>query len=192
MKAAVRPQTDWSQTREQTHLVQFYEDEAALVPLLGRYVGTALISGDAAIVVTTDQLRKRLAKHLHDQGFDLTVPRSQKRYFDLDAAATLRRIMPGGSPDEVLFERVVGQLVDRAAARGRRVVVFGMMVDLLCATGRIDAAIRLEELWNELARHQRFTLACAYRMNRFSTGRDAAQFVRICSQHSHVFSAASR
>ena len=28
-------------------------------------------------------------------------------------------------------------------------------------------------------------------MNRFSTARDAAQFVRICSQHSHVFSAAT-
>src|SRR3954470_4929854 len=118
MKAAVRPQTDWSQIREQRHLVQFYYDGAALVPLLGRYVGAALISGDAAVVVTTDQLRKRLAKHLHEQGFDVTVPRSQNRYFDLDAAATLRQIMRGGSPDEVLFERVVGQLIDRAAARG--------------------------------------------------------------------------
>src|SRR3954451_13279232 len=118
MKAAVRPQTDWSQIREQTHLVQFYEDEAALVPLLGRYVGTALVSGDAAIVVITDHLRKRLAKHLHEQGFDLTVPRSQNRYFDLDAAGTLRQILRGGWPDEVLFERVVGQLIDRAAARG--------------------------------------------------------------------------
>src|SRR3954463_12556685 len=121
MKAAVRPETDWSQTREQTHLVQFYEDEAALVPLLGRYVGTALISGDAAIVVTTDQLRKRLAKRLHDQGFDLTVPRSQDRYFALAATATLRQVMRGGSPDEVLFKRVIGELLERAAARARRV-----------------------------------------------------------------------
>src|SRR5207253_445514 len=135
--------------------------EAALVPLLGRYVGTALISGDAAIVVTTEHLRNTLAKHLHEQGFDLTVPRSQNRYFDLDAAGTLRQILRAGWPDEVLFERILGPLIDRAAARGRRVMVFGTMVDLLCATDRIDSAIRLEELWNELARHQRFTLACA-------------------------------
>jgi hypothetical protein len=192
MKAVVRPQTDWSQIREQAHFVQFYEDDAALVPLLGRYVGTALISGDAAIVATTLRVRRALARHLHEQGFDLAVPRSKHQYFEIDAAAALRQILRAGWPDEVLFERLAGPLIDRAAAGGRRVVVFGTIVDLLCATDRIDAAIRLEELWNELGRQRRFTLACGYQMNRFSNARHAAPFVRICSQHSHVFSAGSR
>jgi DcmR-like sensory protein len=92
-------------------------------------------------------------------------------------------------PDAGRFNQIVEPLLDRAASRGRRVVVFGSMVDVLCGKGQIDAAIRLEELWNEVARRRAFSLACGYRMSRFSNARHAAPFVRICSQHSHVFSA---
>jgi hypothetical protein len=38
-----------------------------------------------------------------------------------------------------------------AAARFPRVVAFGEMVSLLWSKGRHDAALHLEELWNDLA-----------------------------------------
>jgi DcmR-like sensory protein len=189
MKVAIRHQPDWSKVGESAHLVQFYEDESALVPLLSRYVGTALVAGDAAIVVTTETVRAKIADHLAGHGFDVAVARAQDRYFDLDAAATLRRIVRDGAPDPDRFKQLIEPLLDRAASRGRRVVVFGSMVDVLCGKGQIDAAIRLEELWNDAARRRAFSLACGYRMSRFSNARHAAPFVRICSQHSHVFSA---
>jgi hypothetical protein len=189
MKAALRNQPQWSKVSDHAHFVQFYEDEAALVPLLSRYVGTALVAGDAAIVVAPDSLRGKVAAHLASHGLDVAVARAQDRYFDLDAAASLRRIVRNGAPDAVRFSAFSERLIERAAGSGRRVAVFGSMVDLLCAQGQIEAAIRLEELWNELARRRAFTLACGYRMSRFSNARHAAPFVRICSQHSHVFSA---
>jgi hypothetical protein len=189
MKVAIRNQPDWSKVGEHAHLVQFYEDESALVPLLSRYVGTALVAGDAAIVVTTETVRVKVAEHLAGHGFDVAVARAQDRYFDFDAAATLRRILRDGVPDAGRFNQLIEPLLDRAASRGRRVVVFGSMVDVLCGKGQFDAAIRLEELWNEAARQHPFSLACGYRMSRFSNARHAAPFVRICSQHSHVFSA---
>jgi energy-converting hydrogenase Eha subunit C len=185
-------QPDWSKVGVHAHLVQFYENEAALVPLLSRYVGTALVTGDAAIVVSTRPVRVKVAEHLAERGFDVAVARAQDRYFDLDAAATLRQIVCDGTPDPVRFKAVVEPLIDRAAGAGRRTALFGSMVDLLCAKGQIDAAIRLEELWNELGRKRAFTLACGYRMSRFSNAGHAAPFVRICSQHSHVFSASLR
>jgi hypothetical protein len=172
--------------------VQFYEDEAALVPLLSRFVGTSLVVGDAAIVVTTDVVRTRVADHLAARGLDVAVARAQDRYFDLDAGAMLRQLVRGGAPDGERFNGIIDPLVARAAGAGRRVSVFGSMVDVLCANRQIEAAIRLEELWNEQVRKRDITLACGYRMSRFSNARDAAPFVRICSQHSHVFSAGRR
>jgi len=39
---------------------------------------------------------------------------------------------------------------------------YGEMVDVLWQRGERDAAIRLEEFWNDLARLQTFSLLCAY------------------------------
>jgi MEDS: MEthanogen/methylotroph, DcmR Sensory domain len=189
MKGALSNQPEWSKVSDHAHFVQFYEDEAALVPLLSRYVGSALVAADAAIVVAPESLRERIAGHLAGLGLDVAVARAQDRYLDLDAAASLRHIVRDGAPEAARFIAFAERLIDRAAGVGRRVAVFGSMVDLLCAQGEIEAAIRLEELWNELARRRAFTLACGYRMSRFSNARHAAPFVRICSQHSHVFSA---
>jgi hypothetical protein len=190
MKVPLGNQPDWSRVGDHAHLVQFYEDEAALAPLLSRYIGTALVAGDAAIIVSAATVRTKVAEHLAGHGFDVAIARAQDRYVDLDTAATLRQIVRNGAPDAARFQAILEPLLDRAADRGRRVVVFGSMVDALCAKGQFEAAIRLEELWNGQARRHAFTLACGYRMSRFSHARHAALFVRICSQHSHVFSAA--
>jgi signal transduction histidine kinase len=60
------------------------------------------------------------------------------------------------------------------------------MVDLLWHDGNTDGAIRLEQLWNELARVHQFSLLCAYAMGHFRTEADAAGFRAICEQHGHV------
>jgi hypothetical protein len=86
---------------------------------------------------------------------------------------------------------VVGGTISKLAARGerRRIVVFGELVAVLWAAGKPESAIRLEEMWNELARELDFCLCCAYPMSGFSN-RHAAPFMKICAQHSHVFTAA--
>ncbi len=74
-----------------------------------------------------------------------------------------------------------------------RLAAFGEMVALLCSANQFAQAIALEELWNELAAVQAFSLFCAYPMSLFKTDADAAaRFMKICAQHSHVFSADRR
>jgi hypothetical protein len=53
--------------------------------------------------------------------------------------------------------------------------------------GNPAAALRLEEFWNRLARECRFALCCAYPMKVFGAEQDAASFMKICAQHTHVF-----
>ena len=187
-EVAETPAPDWSHVGDCAHFVQFYDDELTLIPLLGRFVGTSLITGDSAVVVGTASVRDHLARHLLEVGYDVSVAARQRRYFALDSQMTLRRILRAGWPDAMRFREVVGSVLDQAGACGRRVAAYGDMGAALWAEGKHDAAIRLEELWNDFAEAHRFTLCCAYPMSGFSDATHAAPFVKICSQHSHVFS----
>ena len=87
---------------------------------------------------------------------------------------------------------MVGASISRVSNRGERprIAVFGELVAVLWADGKHDSAIRLEEMWNDLAREHAFALWCAYPMNGFGNGH-AAPFMKICAQHSHVFTVAT-
>jgi hypothetical protein len=182
---------DWTAIGRQGHAVQFFNDDACLLDLLTRYVGTALVAGDAALVIATRAHRDLLAVGLKARGFDIGVARKDRRYVALDAAETLSRITDAGWPNETQFTRVVGGALERlsaAAGPGACVAVFGELIAILSTAGRSDAAIRLEELWNQLGRSHAFSLCCGYPMSAFSD-QQAGRFLKICGQHSHVFPA---
>jgi len=60
------------------------------------------------------------------------------------------------------------------------------MVALLFAEGMPEAAIRLEKLWNHLARSHSFSLRCAYPMLGFCRQEHVDSLFRICAEHSDV------
>jgi hypothetical protein len=84
--------------------------------------------------------------------------RMHGQYASLDAAATLSQFMVDGEPSPGRFTEIVGSIIARAANGRRRVRIFGEMVALLWADGNWAAAIRLEALWNDLARTHSFSL----------------------------------
>jgi two-component system CheB/CheR fusion protein len=65
------------------------------------------------------------------------------------------------------------------------------MVALLWAEGNRDAAIRLEELWNDLARRETFALLCAYPISHFDDVGYARPFADINAAHTWVTPAES-
>ena len=95
-----------------------------------------------------------------------------------------------GWPDAARFAEVVGGLIERVRAasggEARRVAAFGEMVALLWMEGKADAAIRLEELWNDLARTHAFSLRCAYPMSSFCREEHGDLLLKICAEHSAV------
>ncbi len=139
-----------------THSVSFYEEDSFLLDSLTKLIGTTLIAGDVAVVVATAAHRDRLAKRLKAQGLDLEVTARLGRYFAVDAAETLSSIMVNGALDTALFNAFIRDFLSsvRSAAKGYspRLVIFGEMVAVLCSQGNFDAALKLEQLWNDLAR----------------------------------------
>ncbi len=171
------------------HAVQFYEHDSALIEALGRHIGTALESGDTAIVIATKAHREGLAEELRLRKINVSAAVKAGLFIELDAAKTLAKFMVGGGPDKQKFQETVGVLVKEAVARTkpwRRLVAFGEMVALLWAEGKRDATVRLEELWNELAELYTFDLLCGYPIGVFDRLEHRQLFFSICGEHTHV------
>jgi PAS domain S-box-containing protein len=190
MPRSEMPRTSPLSLYQQTHVVQFYQEDQPLIEELTRLIGTALIGGDSAIVVATKAHRDALASELKARDLNISRAAAEGRYVALDAAKTLQQITIGQMPDPDLFSGLIGGRIVRANAASKtdlpRTVIFGEMVALLWAEGKYDAAIRLEELWNTLAGKHSFHLRCAYPMAGFKKEGQSEQFVRICAEHSGV------
>jgi signal transduction histidine kinase/ActR/RegA family two-component response regulator len=171
-----------------SHFVQFYEDDAFLVDAIGRFIGGGLEAGDAAVVLATERHRSGLADRLRARGLDPAALREAPGYVELDAAETLTRLLVRGRVDERRFVEIIGGALARASQARRRpcVRVFGELVALLWADGRHDAALRVEELWNDLARVHAISLLCAYPMRGFDRDAHRGAFLRICAEHDEV------
>ena len=177
------------------HSVEFYEDDAALIEGLSRFIGAALGAGDAAVVVATEPHREELARRLGSHGLDLGPATAEHRYVALDAAEVLSRIVVNGAPDALRFTEVMGEVIARAASAATgeapRVAAFGEMVALLWSDDNAEAAIQLERCWNDLAKRQAFDLHCAYPIGLFPRYGDVEQIARVCAEHERVLPAES-
>jgi hypothetical protein len=168
------------------HFVQFYERDDFLINALGRFIVEGLTSEASILVIATPAHRASLDAHLASVGIGLGGLLENGRYVALDAAETLAKFMVEGVPNAGLFQRHVGQLVARQSAGGRRLCAFGEMVALLWADGKTDAAIQLEEFWNDLSTHHAFNLFCAYPMSGFANHASGRPFLHVCKAHSRV------
>jgi PAS domain S-box-containing protein len=171
------------------HLIQVYESEAFLVTCVSRFVAAGLDAGEAAVVVATPAHRRSFDAALEGVGIDVSTVRGDGRYLTLDAGEALSMFMVDGTPDPSRFNDRIGTLVAEAAAGGRPVRVFGEMVALLWAEHNVTAALRLEELWNELGQRQAFSLLCAYPAHSFAGTAGDPQARDVCALHSGVIPA---
>ena len=184
------PRVQWPDADHHGHVVQFYAEDAALLDSIARFIATALEAGDTAVVIATQAHRDGLRQRLADRGLDVEGAIRRGHFMALDAADTLSKFMRDGSVDPRAFTNVVGGVFDRARAVAgvgpRRVAAFGEMVALLWAEGNPEAAIQLEQLWNDLAQTHSFSLRCAYPITGFNRDQYGEPFAKICAAHGGV------
>jgi PAS domain S-box-containing protein len=184
------PGTNLHEHQSCGHTVQFYAEDQALITALTSLIANAVRAGSAAIVIATRPHREALTLELQARGFDTMTTVWHGRFILLDAADTLAKFSLDGWPDAALFTELMGGYVAqaKAAAPGgnSRVVAFGEMVSLLWTQGMSDAALRLEQLWNDLAKTHSFDLRCAYPIASFAREEDSEPFLKICAEHSAV------
>ena len=175
---------------QRCHAVQFYSSDEFFLDWFTRFAEAALRAGDAVVVVATESHRDGLFHRLLTDGLDLAATINQGRYISLDAADTLSTFMVNNFPDPARFWEVARALIvaARRAARGRHphVATCGECAPLLWQQGKADAAIRLEGLWDEIAKTEDVDILCGYpgRSFRREEGRGVLQ--RIIAKHSAV------
>ena len=169
------------------HVVQLYTDDAFLIDVLSRFIGGALAVGDASLVIATKPHRRELERRLSAYGVDTAKATMQGRYLALDATETLPKLMVNGSVDEGRFNDIVGSALTQVrGANERRLAVFGELVSLLWAEGKLQEAIRVEQFWNDLAKSHSFSLLCGYPITGLNNERHIQPFLKMCGQHSGV------
>ena len=174
------------------HEVQFYSDDAVFLDSFAHFIGTALKSGRGAIAVITESHRGGLVSRLQAQGLDVDAATQQGTFIQLDVAETLSTFMVNGMPDTTRFFEIAGGLIEAAAKAARQehygVVVCGECSPTLWAEGKADAAIRVEQLFNQVGKAFGLDLLCGYALSSFHGEEDEHVFQSICAEHSAVYS----
>jgi len=184
---------DSGSVRDERHVVQFYMDDAVLLDELAALFKSSVDEGRSVAAIMTRSHRIGVEKALLARGVNVREATANGSFCILDADQTLSEFMEPTGPSRERFLSQFGSMLCKlktsGSATGKGVLLFGEMVAVLWEQKRYDAAIRLEELWNELALTSSFDLCCAYPAQAFRGESPVAGYASICAQHSHVVSA---
>ena len=166
------------------HLVGFFTHDTERIRAAGAFIAEGAACDDTSLVVATPGYRAALRAELQRLGLDPESMIARYQYIELDARTLLSQFMDGDRCDRQRFHLHLDTLMRQAVARGRPVRAHGEMVNLLAADGLTEAALQLEELWNELSREHRFTIFCGYSTCTIDSAQRFGERVRAL--HSHV------
>ena len=167
------------------HDVHFYRSDETLIRSVVDFLAEGIRVGQPLIVIATESHRRAFAHGLRERDLDPDELLAGRIAVWLDARETLNSFMDGTMPSRELFRATVGSVFERLLERRQYLLVraFGEMVDLLWRDGNKEAAIQLEQLWNELALTYKYSLLCGYSIDNFLHESGIAAFRRVCDQH---------
>jgi CheY-like chemotaxis protein len=181
--------TDVLQEMTGLHAVQFYESERFLHRAIERFVAPGLRHGDPVVMIARARTFEAVADHLASgRDFSPLQTLDAERITFIDADVTIRTLMDGDLPSPARVAQAFGSLVSecRREIGPRHIRIYGEMVDVLCRDGRHAAAIRIEELWNQLSPGQDVSSLCGYALGSFDDDLDARHLRGVCGQHAHI------
>jgi hypothetical protein len=168
------------------HHVQLFDSSRSLVETVSAFLLAGFKAGESILLAVTPEHREALTRRLEESGLNVHEAVLANRLIILDAAKTLDKFMRRDTPNRAAFDEVVGGSIERLVNEGRRLRIYGEMVDVLAARGNYKAALRLEEFWNLIAARESFTLFCGYASGHFGDPRTAAALAEICAAHTHL------
>lgn len=170
------------------HDAFFSSDETSMVADFARFVSDALLTGGSAILVATLPHRRAVYEQLQADFPDIDAAVAEGRYVPLDVDETLSAFMVDGWPDDVRFLSTATALIAAAASASKgpypHVAACGECAPQLCEQGNAAAAIRLEELWDDLAARMGVDVLCGYSERRIRY--DERTVAAVCAVHANT------
>ena len=148
------------------HFAQLHRDPQALTDAVTLYLQTGLRRGNPVVVIASRIHTDLFLNRLREDGLDPATFLKSGQLELHDAELALRKFMCNDVPDWEEFRHAMASIFERVRAFGRGTTrAYGEMVNLLWQEGKQEAAIRLEEYWNELGRLYPFSLFCSYMLD---------------------------
>jgi len=169
------------------HDLVFCSSDALLVAAFSRFVGGALDRGNAVIVLLTDAHERSLKRTLQASQVDLALAIRQQRYVSVSINELLAKVMVNRCPDPARFLNAAEELLNevaRHAGQHAKVVACGECSPTVWADGNVEAAIQLEQLWDDIAKSRQMDILCVYPL----AARDESvpTVRRLCAEHTAV------
>ena len=169
------------------HEVEFYADDTGFVDGFAHFIEAALKEGNAVVVIATESHQASIRQRLTADGLNVAAEIEHGSYIPLNVTDTLPNFMVNDSPDPVLFRKLAGDLIMKAAkgAKGEHshVAVCGEGVHTLFATGNLEATIMLEHMWGEIAQRYQVDVLCGYFRTTFANEESNSALERVCAEH---------
>jgi len=170
------------------HHVVFCSSDAVLVGAFSRFIAGELREGNAVVAVVTRAHEQSLQSSLEASRVDVALAIREQRYLPVNVNELLAKAMVNGCPDPLRYLDAAGDLLAditrRATDRHARVAACGEGTSLFWRDGRVDAAIQLEHLWDEIAKSRGMDILCAFPL----TARDGSvrAMRSLCAEHTAV------
>jgi len=172
------------------HELQIYSNDASFLDGFTTFIAGVLNAGNAVIVLASEAHRQALLQKLHTRGFDLDAVIKSGCYISMDAGDFLSSLMVGDQPDPNQLEKVLSSVLEQAAkapnGAARRVFACGECAPSLWAQGKVNAALRVEELWAAVSQKYEVSTLCGYISVDLQEEEQQRVFQAIRSVHSAV------
>jgi DNA-binding NarL/FixJ family response regulator len=170
------------------HGLLFCSSDAVLVAAFSRFIAGALDRGSAVIVLVTEAHERSLLRSLHASQVDFALAIRQQRYVSVSITEMLAKVMVNGCPDPTRFLNAAEELLTEAARRAvgqhAEVAACGECSPTVWADGNVEAAIQLEQLWDDVAKSRPMDILCAYPLAARDESAPAVR--RLCAEHTAV------
>lgn len=168
------------------HIAQFHRNSESLTESVYTFVEGGLRRGDSVVVIATPELTDALTARLSQNKLHPDALSQAGKLGVLDADQFMAQSMPDGVPESRRFRDAIVPVLSRVQPFGRGVRILDEMGSMLWNAGSADAAIRLEELWNALAKLYTFSLFCGYTLDMQSEESYAGPLEEIGRAHSDI------
>ncbi|HEU4601655.1 MAG TPA: MEDS domain-containing protein [Steroidobacteraceae bacterium] len=172
--------------RDSAHLAQFFDSNEKLLDALCKFVVEAANVDATGLLLVTPEHQRALQDCLRLAGHDPDALIASYRLIVVDAHVTLAKTMHRHRVDQYRFHDILGTLITQASARGQPVRIFSEFAALLIQDGHESAIVKLEDLWNELSRHQVFAVTCAFPAGFFARDHRRRTLDHVCARHTKV------
>lgn len=181
---------DAAQPKE--HVLQLYlcRDQSFFGRAVALFAAAGLKKQEGVILVATRPHSDALLPLLESHGVDVPAATARGQLTVLDAEQTLPRFLVRGMPDAGTFKGIAADVIAKVRKAGyRRVRWWGEMVNLLWEAGNVEGFVRLEEMFDDLAREHAIAIFCSVVMDPFDIEVHDISLPGALKTHSHVIPA---